>query len=520
MFIRGLFCVFLLVSFKASGQNIVDVVHYRFEIGLSDKSDVITGRAEVNLKFSKPVNSFYLHLVGFKDGKGMQVYSVTENDVPVKFIHANDKIEIRLDKPALSDSARKFVISYMGEPADGLIISSNKYGERTFFSDNWPDRARNWIPCNDDPSDKSSVEFIVLAPPHYKVVSNGLLVKEEVLSSVMKQTHWKETLPIPTKIMVIGVARFAVTRVDSFYKVPVTAWVYPQDSAKGALDYELADDILRFFETLIGPYPYKKLANVQSKTIFGGMENANTIFYNENSVTGTGSSEALIAHEIAHQWFGNTVTEKNFHHLWLSEGFATYLTNMYIEHKYGRDSFLKRLDDEKQNVIRFANRSNLPVVDSVSAYMDLLNANSYDKGGWILHMLREELGDEGFKKLLKDFYTAYKFSNANSSDFQMLAEEIAGRDLSWFFKQWLYMPGVPELKIEMKIDGNEFRMRITQGEQLYQLPLSFHIIKEDGSLIKEKLWIEGKTTEFKMATNGPVKVAIDPDNNLLFQAKE
>src|SRR5690606_37164570 len=124
-------------------------------------------------------------------------------------------------------------------------------------------------------------------------------------------------------------------------------------------------------------------------TMFGGMENANAIFYNENSVTGTGSAEALIAHEIAHQWFGNTVTEKNFHHLWLSEGFATYLTNMYIEHKYGRDSFLKRLENEKQNVIQFANRSDLPVVDSVSAYVDLLNANSYDKGGWILHMLRE-----------------------------------------------------------------------------------------------------------------------------------
>jgi aminopeptidase N len=306
-----------LLCLAAQAQQPIDVQHYRFELELSDHSDAIVGKATIKVSFLQPVSQLVLDLGSVEEDKGMQAFSVLEegNAKPLAFHHRNNQLFINLNNPSKEKETRTFTIQYMGTPKDGLVISKNMYGDRTFFGDNWPNRAHEWIPCHDTPSDKASVEFIVTAPSHYSVIANGLLVQEKILPGNKKITSWKEELPIPTKVMVIGAAKFAVRRVDSSYSVPVTAWVYPQDSAKGAYDYAVADDILKFYSNYIGPYPYKKLANVQSKTIFGGMENANAIFYAEHTVTGKRNTEDLIAHEIVHQWFGNTATEKHFSHL-------------------------------------------------------------------------------------------------------------------------------------------------------------------------------------------------------------
>jgi aminopeptidase N len=509
-YMRILFFVCLLFTATiVFAQRPIDVQHYKFEIELSDLSDVIVGKATIQAKFLQPSSTIIFDLISMKEEKGMKVFQVKEEGQPLIFIHKNNELEIRLKKHATANESRSFEIAYMGVPEDGLVISANKYGERTFFSDNWPNRAHNWIPCNDVPSDKSKVEFIVTAPIHYKVISNGLLKEEKKIANNLKRSWWKEDIAIPTKVMVIGAARFAVGRVDSNFHIPISSWVYPQDSIKGMRDYSLAQPIIQYFEGLVGPYPFKKLANVQSKTIFGGMENASAIFYAENRVTGTGSSEALIAHEIAHQWFGNTVTEKNFSHLWLSEGFATYLTHMYIEHKYGKDSFQQRLSDDRNKIIAFASKNAVPVVDSSADYMSLLNENSYQKGGWVLHMLREEVGDKNFRNILKAFYKEYGFANADTRDFQAVAEKVSGKDLKWFFDQWLYKPGVPELEIKVKVDGDDFKMKVEQGKDLYRLPLHFTIVKEDGETIHERLMLEERETEYKLKTKGPVRISID-----------
>lgn len=506
----------VLICFYANAQHI-DVQHYKFEIELSDQSDAINGKALITVKFLEDAPIVKFDLISGEDEKGMYAFVVKEGTQSLTATHRNNVVIINLLKPAKKGEIRTFEINYMGTPKDGLIISKNKFGERTFFADNWPNRAHNWIPCNDVPSDKATVEFIVTAPSHYKIISNGLLVEEKELANNKKRTYWKEDLVIPTKVMVIGAADFAVKRVDSSYHIPVTAWVYKQDSIKGTYDYSLGDDILRFYENYIGPYPYKKLANVESKTIFGGMENANAIFYAESTVTGTRKSEALMAHEIAHQWFGNTATEKNFSHLWLSEGFATYMTDMYIGQKYGVDSFQKRLQEEREEVIQFAKKSNQPVVDSISDYMDLLNANSYQKGAWVLHMLRNEVGDSSFKKIIRTYYNQYKFSNADTRDFEKVAQQVTGKDLKWFFDQWLYQPGIPQLKIEMKADGDDFKLNIKQGDVTYRFPIDVNILGNLGTgNFKERFYVDSKEAEFKIKTKGPFRVVIDPDTKLLY----
>jgi len=509
-----------LTGLAGAAQSPVDVQHYRYEVELSDASDAITGKATITVRFTQPVSQWSLDLYAVEDDKGMQVFAVKDGQASAPFVHRGDKVHITLASPPAAGETRQFEISYMGVPRDGLIISKNRHGDRTFFSDNWPDRAHHWMPCVDQPADKASVEFIVTAPAHYRVVSNGLLQEEKETGKGLRRTHWKEDMPIPTKVMVIGAARFAVARVDSAYHVPVTAWVYPQDSARGVYDYALADDCLRYFEALIGPFPYRKLANVQSTTIFGGMENASAIFYAENSVTGTRSSESLIAHEVAHQWFGNTATEKTFSHLWLSEGFASYLTDMYFEQKYGVDSFRKRLAGSRLQVARFAARSKQPVVDSTTAYMDLLNANSYQKGAWILHMLRGTVGDTAFRQILRRYYAEYKGGNADSRDFQRVAEAVWGRSLQGFFDQWLYQPGIPQLQVRKTIDGDEVKIRISQLNGSWEFPLEVAYIMKDGSRRMQRIPVTARETEYKESIRGVKEIMIDPEVRLLYTEKQ
>lgn len=509
----------ILISSSVSAQHF-DVLHYKYEIVLSDESDKIIGKATVKTKMLTDSLSLTIHLSRISNGKGMQVLRILSGREKIRYVHAGQMLTVIFDKMVKKGEEREFEIYYEGIPSDGLIISKNKYGNRTFFADNWPDRARNWIPCNDIPGDKASVEFIVTGPVHYQVIANGVQVEETNISKNKKLTHWKEDKPIPTKVMVIGAADFAVKQVSSTAdSISVSAWVYPENREKGFHDYALANEIVRFFSNYIGAYPFEKLANVQSKTIFGGMENASAIFYYENSVDGKGTAEALIAHEVAHQWFGNTATETHYSHLWLSEGFATYMTNIFMEHKYGRDSLVKRLQQEKREVINFAKRSNNPVVDSTSAFMDLLNANSYKKGGWILHMLRQEVGDQTFKNIIRTYYEKYKFKNADTRNFQQVAETVSGKDMKWFFDQWLYKPGIPQLDVQSRLVGNELFIDIIQQKNVFQFPLEIMIIDAEDVVKTHRIDIDEKETKLSFKVKGPVKFALDPDEKLLFIEK-
>ena len=379
----------------------------------------LKGEHLLRLKFTYTSDSVLLDLRSKnKEDKGMIVSRVTIGAEIAKWKHTEDKLTVFLNSPAKQNDTLEFVIEYSGIPDDGLIISKNKFGNRTFFADHWPDRAHNYLPCIDHPYDKATVDFLITAPDKYRVVASGILIEESDLPGIMTFTHWSESVPIATKVMAFGAAQFAVKSAGSVDNIPVWTWVYPENSEAGFYDYSVAVKPLKYYDEIIGKYPYRKLANVQSKTIYGGLENAGTIFYSENSVTGLGKSEGLIAHEIAHQWFGNSVTEDDWHHIWLSEGFATYLTSLYFEAQQGRSRLESDMRSARTKVLKY-NESHLsPVIDTtVSDLMNLLNPNSYQKGAWVLHMLRYQLGDKVFFRGLQLYYSMYCNSNASTEDF-------------------------------------------------------------------------------------------------------
>lgn len=532
---------FVLMTAFLKAQQPIDVLHYKFSIQLNDENDMVFGKAEIQLKYLNSPSEFALDLKGYnvQTRTGMIVDSVFNNKNKMEFTSAasisknkpnlaqqtSDKIQLHITSAKSTTSANDtnvITIYYHGVPADGLIISKNKFGHRTFFADNWPNRAHNWIPCIDRPDDKASFEFMVTAPDHYQVVSNGVLVEETNLSNSKKLTHWKEDIPLPTKVMVIGVADFAVNYIGNIDNcIPISSWVFPENKEKGFYDYAIAKDILSFFINYIGPYPYKKLANVQSKTIFGGMENAGAIFYFENSVTGTRSSELIIAHEIVHQWFGDMASEKNFAHLWLSEGFATYLTHIYSEQKNGKSAFREGLEADRQEVIGYLKTSAKPIVDSITPTMQLLTPNSYARAGWVLNMLRNQIGDTAFHQLIQTYYETFKGSNADTKDFQKLAENISGQSLETFFNQWLYTDQIPKLAITWKYDSRikKVIISITQQQKTspFTFPLEIQLLDKNKNSKKVTLNISKATEKFSIDTPfNPDTLMTDPSVVLLF----
>ncbi len=227
-----------------------------------------------------------------------------------------------------------------------------------------------------------------------------------------------------------------------------------------------------------------------------------------------------MTHEIAHQWFGNMATEKSFAHLWLSEGFATYFTILYFEKKYGKDTAVAMLKEDREQVIAFTKKSDRPVVDDDPDYMKLLNANSYQKGGWILHMLRRELGDSVFLKSIKTYYATYAGKNADTKDLQQIFEKISDKNLSTFFQQWLYTPGIPKLDISWTYLAKEKKLSLTI-KQLQKTPFVFPLELQLNNAVGDH---SSKTiniskqeeTVYIPVKEKPVKIILDPKTSLLF----
>jgi aminopeptidase N len=428
-----------------------DIQSYKIQIAVHHNNDSIHASATITykkLKLSKAQLPQILSL-NFKNknkyGKGMQIISVTNSKGhPLKYSHTNGILAIRLTDNTQIGTVN---IQYKGIPENGLIIGNNKFGAKTWFGDNWPQRAHYWFPCVDHPLDKAMFTWEVRAPKEYSIVANGIRNVISADTNGDRIEEFVQTEPIPTKVAVIGIAKMQSKLLKYKDSIEVTNFYYPETFSAQPDKMDIAIEILDFFEKKIGPYPYKKLYNVQSTTMFGGMENANNIFYDENEIDDQGNTERiheLIAHEIAHQWFGNSISEKNFSHLWLCEGFATFYANYFLEQKYGVEYVKKIINADKARVLFYLKENKRPVVDTTSDYMSLLNANSYKKGGLFLYTLRAEVGEPTFDKIIQTYYSKYKFSNANTTDFKAVAEEVSGKNLTELFNKWLYSTMLPK----------------------------------------------------------------------------
>ncbi|MGH7496835.1 MAG: M1 family metallopeptidase [bacterium] len=489
-----------------------DVLQYELAVAVNDSNNYIHGEATIIAKLG-PAAPAELRL----DLKQMSVASVWIGQHMAPFEHDRHALNIALPASHALGDTLQLRIAYSGEPNDGLIMRDNKFGRRTIFADNWPDRASFWFPGIDHPSDKAKIDFRISVPAHYTVVANGQMLEVQELRQNRKSWHWRESTPIPTYCMVFGAAEFSTGTFAAEAAPAVDYYVYPEEAPHAQENFGRVPEMMRFFTKKIGDFPYQKLALVQSATRFGGMENASVIFFSENSFGKARGLEGTTAHEIAHQWFGDAVTPANWRHLWLSEGFATYGEALFYEHVEGQEKLREKMAACRETYLRFAQQQPRgPILDStISNYMELLNANNYSKAAWVLHMLRQVVGDEEFWQGLRTYYDRYRHGNATTAGFLAVMEEVSGASLGWFFKQWLEQPGHPHVQTgwqwEPGLGSVAMSLKQTQKQYFFRLPLEIGWqAGEEKGLVRVEMTQREHEIFIKMPRI-PDRVTLDPN---------
>jgi len=505
-------------------QSGIDAQHYIFRLTLltTDTAE-IQGETTVRLRLTRDTKEAVLDLATpTSDGKGMTVTTVTTGSKPVQFTHSDNHLRLSIPQGAKTGEDVSYTIAYHGVPANGLRILNNIHGERTAFSENWFNQARQWLPTIDHIADKATGEFIVTTRADYQVVANGALVEQLDLPNGLRETHYSETTPISSWLYAVGIARFDVRHVAVVHGVPLSYWVFPQDTEKGIAAFQRdALGSFEFFSDRVGPFVYNKLAHVQAAGMGGGIENASNIFYGEKEVS---KGEVPVVHETAHQWFGDSVTENDWNDCWLSEGFATYFTLLYTEYARGRDAFVAGVRRSRDTVLR-AERAlpNTPVIHANFNESGTTGPNNplvYQKGSWVLHMLRDQIGTDAFWRGIRAYYSEHMNGIATSDDLRHAMEAASGQDLKWFFSQWLTRSGVPAIEGTWRYDAAAkavvVTVRQTQTADPYQLSLGIGVAAATGASQVTQMKITGREATISIPSDTePASVTLDPNTWVL-----
>ena len=513
-------------------------LHYDVELNFDDQ---LSGLTSARTRISVEVLSQTLNTIDL-DFEDLPIDSVLVADQPARFERTSNTLNVQLAPVAKRGDKLEVTVSYHGRPKDGLVFAKDRDGNMSATGDNWPNRVHYWIPSLDHPSAKATVSFTISAPQRYEVTANGKFI---TLTGNAVTSHWKfeETKAIPPYCMIVAVNQGAIINSPDKATTNLLYNVPRKDRDYAPKGFSPAGPSLSFFSQKIAPYPYEKLALIIGATRFGGMENSSAIVFTSNLFdqrptdfnAPAGSSakisrrfgiptriESVVAHEIAHQWFGDSVTESTWADLWLSEGFATYFAALFIQNQDGEGAFREYMKDAAQRYFNFEKRAAFPIHDTETKdLMALLNPNNYDKGAWVLHMLRSRLGDEAFFKGLRDYYHAHQEANATTEDLRAALEKSSGKNLKEFFARWVYGSGHP--RYELSWGPTERRAATSIIVRLNQLqtddafldpvPVEFTV---NGKKMRRTIVPTGKSTEviIQLPAN-PSAATIDPDDTLL-----
>lgn len=520
-------------SFAARIERVIDTwkpTNYNVSLIFNDKLTEITGaKTEITILFLKDS----LSQIDLDFGE-LPIDVVTINNHSAQYTQSPDRISVKLPQRVRQGTSLVIAISYHGKPKDGLIMTLDKAGKPSAVGDNWPDRVHHWIPSLDHPSAKATVTFSVTAPTQNVVVANGKLARVDNSSSTTRTWTYSEGVPIPPYCMIVAVGDFAIVE-PSMKTVLLSYYVPDPDRAFAAQGFGPANPSLMFFSQTVAPYPYEKLALIIGATRFGGMENSSAIVF-PNTVFNAGADEFsnafrireglrnVVAHEIAHQWFGDSVTEATWSDLWLSEGFAEYFAGLFVQRYEGERDFQRYMNQLAHTYFNYEKTRRSPIYDSETEDLfKLLNANNYQKGAWVLHMLRSELGDTQFFRGIRSYYDAHRNSTATSEDLRVALEKASDRDLKDFFARWVYGAGHPSYELLWRWNKKTNKLRLTlkqiQAEPAFPNAVPIDILTANGKH-RFVLRTTGRQTVDEVNLNAaPTTVDIDPDNTILKDAR-
>ena len=504
-------------------------LHYRLELSFDHRAKSVSGNVSIRMTpLSGPLDSVLL------DAADMEIRAVrVPGGRTLEFHERSPWLSIRLDRTYAFGETLAVSIDYACSPSKGLyFIYADSGGGRhdQIWSQGEDMDNRYWFPCYDYPNDKATSEVIGTVPADWTLLSNGRLAGETFDRKKNTKTfHWVESKPHSTYLIMVAAGRYAVLR-GKYRNIPLAYYMYPEDTAKAEETFGRTPAMIHFFETTTGiPYPWEKFDQIIiDDFMWGGMENTTAVTLNDACVVDARAaldfpSDPVVAHELAHMWFGDLVTARDWTHLWLNEGFATYCENLWTEFTGGEDEFQYEMI-QASLAVRGSERmlGRKPIVSH-----DSHPANLYARGGWVLNMLRSLLGDEPFLRGLHSYLRQYQFGSAETDEFRLALEDATGQSLEWFFRQWVFGAGFPKLKVTKAWDDSTHLLCLTveQTQQIdsltgyFRLPLVVECTTGSGSAtrtVRRTFWVQGKEESFFMKLDAPpVMVIADKGFRLL-----
>lgn len=500
--------------------DFIDVLHYKIELELFPEKKYVKGQTIITLRILPAKNSDKISL-DFYDN--MKIETLEINGTAKNFLHEDNKIVI--SSSAEADSSYQIKIIYSGSPKSKGLGSFNfaKYhsGENFVYTLNEPIFAPTWFPCNDKPDDKAKVDIIITNDSSMVSVSNGLLIDIKKIDS-RKVYHWRSNYPTSTYLIGFYSASYKefsqeYISLDSSRLMTLHYYVMPDKYEDALYDFSVHPDILTVLSKLFGEYPFidEKYGAAQFLWNYGAMEHQSITGIGTNFISGKGFHKDLYIHETAHHWWGNAVGPKSWKDIWLNEGFAKYSEALYHEVKSGRNSLKSSMLAIKQDF------------EDETVYYPRANLFSrvvYDKGAWVLHMLRREISDTIFFYLLRGYFEKYKYTNASTDDFKNIAEKFSGISLHKFFDQWVYSgKGIIEIDYKFKIKPGDnagataviYLNQIQDGYDSYSFPLDIKFMADSHSEIKT-FYISSRETVISADLSfTPDNIFFDPEDWLL-----
>jgi aminopeptidase N len=508
-----------------------DIQHYIIRVSFDAQNKKVFGDTTVQLR---PVVANFTQIELDAVGLNFESVKLEPENYNLQFRTANDKVYVSLNKAYTPENLISVRFKYTATPKKGVyFVNELKEGnDVTHSAQIWtqgePDEARHWIPSFDFPTDKATSEEIVTVSKGETVIGNGELVEQKENADNTSTFHYKTDVPHSIYLVSLVIGKYVRIN-DKFGEIPLGFYVYPGKEDLAQKAFGRTKDIMRVYEELTGiPFPYKKYdQTIVASFAFGGMENITAttladeeVFFAEINPRITGD---LVSHELAHSWFGNLVTCKNWAELWLNESFATYMEAAFREKMYGREDYMWKVTTDAQAFIAYEARGGKKhgLYNLQAENLDKLFDTSpitYNKGGAVLHILRETIGDKAFWKGVNLYLTRHKFGNVETADLQKAMEESSGKSLDWFFKQWIYGTGHPKIEVSQiyNLKSKTLKLTVNQVQKAEELTPSAFIlpleieIKAGNELKKEKLDVKNRTEvfSFKLKTK-PSEIIFD-----------
>ena len=536
--------------YRATATKYDDLVNTKLEVKFDYDKSYMYGKAWVTLK-----PHFYPTDTVSLDAKGMDIHTIAiDKDgrtAPLKYDYDGMVLRIHLDKTYKRTEKYTLFIDYTAKPnelkihqgsaaitdAKGLYFINPKGEEKDKPTEIWTQGETEansvWFPTIDKPNQKSTEEIIMTVPAKYVTLSNGLLVGQKVNGDGTRTDHWKMDLPHAPYLFFMGVGDYAIVK-DSYEGKDVAYYVEKAYAPVARRIFGHTPEMIAFYSRITGvDFPWAKYDQIVGRDyVSGAMENTTSTLHAENAqqdareLTDGNQWEDVIAHELFHQWFGDLVTTESWSNITLNESFADYSETLWNEYKYGKDagdavnyagiqSYLQDPKSEEKDLVRFFYADKEDVFDNVS----------YPKGGRILNMLRNYVGDSAFFKSLNLYLTTNKFKSAEAQQLRLAFEEVTGEDLNWYWNQWYYGSGHPKLTIDYAYDdaGGKVRVIVNQTQEtgkIFRLPIAIDVYNGP-TRERHKVWIENKTDTFTFAfQRHPDLVNVDGDKILLCEKQD